>query len=183
MTEAPLGKIPSSPVRPIRPPSFLPSVWAKKNDEHFILQTMCGYSNPNVDLDLLMRVLPLTCSEESLGRQILECLASSRSLTLEEVRGMSGDRHFRYEKLITQLMSSLGYKTKRAFYKEMDTCMVTRRSGYIDISPSVHEKLEAWGSKMGDELENVIVPLDCSAVELGAAVRIGFSRCFARRSF
>lgn len=83
----------------------------------------------------------------------------------------------RYAAWIAMLMGKYGYKTKRALFKDMKNCGIHLVNGVITISPTRHEKLEAWGRTKGDGLEDVILSLDCSPAEIGAGLRLALSRC------
>jgi hypothetical protein len=48
---------------------------------------------------------------------------------------------------------------------------------YIVITPTRHEKLEGWGRSNNDGIEDVYVRSDASPAEIGAAIRLAFSRC------
>jgi hypothetical protein len=74
-------------------------------------------------------------------------------------------------------MAGRGYKTKTALFQNMKLCSITLSKGTIKIDPTIHEKLEAWGRNKGDGIEDVLVPANSSASEIGAALRLGFSRC------
>jgi len=81
-------------------------------------------------------------------------------------------RHVVWENKIKE---RYGYKTKRALYKSMKSCQVEARDGSMTIMPWHHEVLERW-TPLGKEA-NVILPANSSAAELGAALRLAFSRC------
>ncbi|WP_338052467.1 contact-dependent growth inhibition system immunity protein [Stutzerimonas marianensis] len=45
------------------------------------------------------------------------------------------------------------------------------------MRPSHHEKLEAWSGKGLSESDYVIIPSGSSPSDVGAALRLAFSRC------
>ena len=74
-------------------------------------------------------------------------------------------------------MERYGYKTKRALFKDMKKCSIESNRGQITIRPSYHEKLEAWSGKGVSESDYVIIPSGSSPSDVGAALRLAFSRC------
>jgi len=74
-------------------------------------------------------------------------------------------------------MDRYGYRTKRALFKNMKSCGILAEGDVIIISPSRHEKLEAWGREKGDGIEDVVIEANRSPSEIGAALRLAFSRC------
>lgn len=83
----------------------------------------------------------------------------------------------RYDSWVANLMEQYGYKTKRALFKNMMRCSLEISDGFLTISPSYHEKLEAWSGTGIDENDDVILSVNSSAEEIGAALRLAFSRC------
>lgn len=59
----------------------------------------------------------------------------------------------------------------------MKSCDIEEREGMITIGPNNHEKLEAWGREKGDGIEDVVIAASSSHAEIGAALRLAFSRC------
>ena len=70
-------------------------------------------------------------------------------------------------------MEKYGYKTKRSMFKNMKSVSIQRKENQIIFGPSHHEKLEVWGRTKGD----IIIPANSSPAEVGAALRLAFSRC------
>jgi hypothetical protein len=83
----------------------------------------------------------------------------------------------RYAIWTRSLMDHYGYRTKRELFKNMKRCDVEERGGVITIAPNHHEKLEAWGRDQGDGIEDVVIEASSSPSEIGAALRLAFSRC------
>jgi hypothetical protein len=59
----------------------------------------------------------------------------------------------------------------------MKHCGTTLIDQVITIRPSNHEKLEAWSGKNISEDNYVILSLDNSPEEIGAGLKLAFSRC------
>ncbi|GBR18834.1 hypothetical protein AA105894_2160 [Asaia spathodeae NBRC 105894] len=83
----------------------------------------------------------------------------------------------RYRKWVTETMEKFGYKTKRAMFKNMKNCDVVKSSENMKIKPWFHNKLEAWSLDGISEEDNVVIPADSSAEEIGVAARLALSRC------
>lgn len=79
-----------------------------------------------------------------------------------------------YVAWVSMLMERYGYKTKRALFKGMMSCSIDKKQGFIKVWPSHHVKTEAWE---GTDAEPVVLPDTATAEEIGAALRLGFSRC------
>jgi hypothetical protein len=74
-------------------------------------------------------------------------------------------------------MSRYGYKTQRALFMNMLHVTLDRRGGWIQCSPSDHEKIGAWGSDGIPPNSDVVVTAESPAAEISAALRMTFSRC------
>jgi hypothetical protein len=83
----------------------------------------------------------------------------------------------RYAAWVKALMERYGYKTKRAMFKNMEHCGVTLSEGVIRIVPMRHVKPEAWEGLGKDDAGRVELPAASSPAEIGAALRLAFSRC------
>jgi len=74
-------------------------------------------------------------------------------------------------------MERYGYKTKHALFKNMKSCGIVISGGQLVFSPSHHDKLDSWSRSKDDGIEDVIISSDCPYAEVGAALRLAFSRC------
>lgn len=59
----------------------------------------------------------------------------------------------------------------------MKNCSVELVKDTLIIQPSHHEKLEAWSGKGITESDYVVVSVNSSPGEVGAALRLAISRC------
>lgn len=75
------------------------------------------------------------------------------------------------------LMDRYGYKTKRALFKDMENCHIEVKSGSMKIVPQRHVKLEAWEGLGPNNAGAVEIPADSTPEEIGAALRLAFTRC------
>lgn len=115
-------------------------------------------------------------SNASLGDALLDALDKSRFLTPEEFKELfHPDATLqRYKEWTQQLMLVGPYKTKKALFKQLKVCNVKMVDREIEMQPTNHVKLEGWD---GINLNEVKIPFDSPAVEIGAALRLAFNRC------
>ncbi len=162
------------------------------NGDFICAETLSGYrSGTNVDPKGRQNFVPLDATDEELGLAALDAMAYSRFVLgvprtdvwihpeVEYDMDLYDHKQVaeRYATWVKTLMRRFNYKTRRALFKDMKTCQIARENGLICIRPSHHEKLESWGRKKDDGIEDVIVPADSSPAQLGAALRLAFSRC------
>ena len=152
--------------------------WAElqANEKALIIQTYSGCGLIAVDRLYPPYILPLDADNETLGVIVLQALANSRTLTNEAERiDFFNKSDKSYIELDNHLCEKLGYKTKRALFKNMMSCSIWLHNGRIEISSSRHVKLEAWeGMK---NVEKVILTLNNTPAEIGAGLRLALSRC------
>ncbi|CNH85191.1 contact-dependent growth inhibition system immunity protein [Yersinia pekkanenii] len=124
-------------------------------------------------------LLPPDADDKSIGETVLIALSNSRTLSLEESADFfdleKGQEQ--YAAWIAMLMQKYGYKTKRALFKGMKNCSIHCINGVITILPTRHEKLEAWSGTGRGESDKVILSVNSSPAEIGAALRLALSRC------
>ena len=153
--------------------------WAgyKANERALIIQTWSGFGRYAPDHLYPPHILPLDADNETLGTTVLQALANSRTLDNEAERiDFLKQESFkpRYENWVANLCGNLGYKTRRALFKNMMSGDIWLHNGCLKISPSRHVKLEAWDAIDADD---VILSLDNSPEEIGAGLRLALSRC------
>lgn len=163
------------------------SVYA--NTDFILIETNSGYRGSVRDFRGVQHFLKSAASDWELGEAILDAMSHSRfvlSVPRKDVwqhPDVEFDQEL-YDYVKTQerhkawkadLMRRYGYKTQRALFKGMKHCFVERNNGLITIQPWHHEKLEAWSGLEIDE--NVILSADSSVDQIGAALRLAFSRC------
>jgi len=115
------------------------------------------------------------------GRAVLEALSNSRQISMDEIpQFFDLDRTNRvYKEWILDLIVRYGYKTKRALFKDMKSVSIRLNPSQtiMTLAPSHHDRLESWIRTKSDGIEDVVVPADSSPAEIGAALRLAFSRC------
>ena len=153
--------------------------WAgyKANERALIIQTWSGFGRYAPDHLYPPHILPLDTDNETLGTTVLQALANSRTLDNEAERiDFLKQENFkpRYEDWVANLCGNLGYKTRRALFKNMMSVDIWLHNGCLKISPSRHVKLEAWDAIDADD---VILSLDNSPEEIGAGLKLALGRC------
>ena len=153
--------------------------WAgyKANERALIIQTWSGFGRYAPDHLYPPHILPLDTDNGTLGTTVLQALENSRTLDNEAERiDFLKQESFklRYEDWVANLCGNLGYKTRRALFKNMMSGDIWLHNGCLKISPSRHVKLEAWDAIDAD---NVILSLDNSPEEIGAGLKLALSRC------
>lgn len=168
--------------------------WARAlfNGDFICVETWSGYRGVDqLDDKGKQHLLVPDASDEVLGTAVLDAMAHSR-FVLPAPRTdvwihpeVEFDMElYDYKKSIERyaawtkaLMERYGYKTKRALFKEMKSCSIESKNGVIDIRPKHHEKLEGWSGEGITEEDHIKLAANSSAAEIGAALRLAFSRC------
>jgi hypothetical protein len=165
---------------------------AKYNGDFYCVETLSGYGGSStLDPKGKQHLLAPDVNDETLGLAVRDALAHSR-FVLPEPRTdvwQHPDVEFdlelndykkvaeRYAEWIKNLMEHYSYKTKRALFKDMESCTIVSRSGVLTIQASRHQKLEQWGREKADLIEDVAIPDTSTPAEIGAALRLAFTRC------
>ena len=163
--------------------------WARAmcNGDFICVETESGYRSTRRDPKGAQYLHALDVDDEHLGLSVADAIGRSRWVLGAPREGSADpsdveyDSEFydhkklreRYLAWIENLMQHYGYKTKKALFKDMKHCSIERKLGTLTISPSHHEKLEAW-SGTG---EAVVIPDTSTPAEIGAALRLALSRC------
>ncbi|HQS84959.1 MAG TPA: contact-dependent growth inhibition system immunity protein [Alphaproteobacteria bacterium] len=158
-------------------------IWKKramsKNNGDFIsIESYSGHINPNMaDPSAPEYLLEVDSSDEIIGKNIIEALKNSRPLSLEEHRNTAKNLAESYKTWIQKMMEKYGYKTKRALFKSMKSCSILYQDDFLTIKPSKHVTLEGWSGDGFNEEDYVKIPEESSFSEIGAALRLAFTRC------
>jgi hypothetical protein len=152
---------------------------AYQNQDFINIETFSGYRRKVADPDGVQILLPLDASNEDLGKASLDALSKSRIIDIREIATFFDlDKTTKnYNNWVADLMNKYGYKTKRALFKNMMSSDIEIRNGVLTIYPSHHEKLEGWGRDGFTDDDNVVLPINSTAEEIGAGLRLAFSRC------
>lgn len=151
----------------------------KANEKALIIQTWSGLGLTAVDHLYLPYILPLDTDNETLGIIVLQALKNSRTFVSGTVESKDffdpTKRQLRYDAWVSYLCEQIGYKNKRALFRNMIGGSIFLYNGHIKISSTRHVKLEAWeGMK---DVGSVILTLDNTPEEIGAGLRLALSRC------
>lgn len=164
---------------------------AKLNKDFLCIQTYSGYGSSRADHKGSMHLLPFDASDKAVGEALLDALSKSR-FVLPEPRNdvwvhpeatFDSDLYDlnameqRYQEWVSLLMERYGYRSKRALFKDMKSCNIKSRLGEFVMTPSHHEKLEAWSGKGISDSDNVVILATSSPSEVGVALRLALSRC------
>lgn len=140
-----------------------------------ISQGMLDYAEPS----MAPYYLSPDTDDAPLGMTLRLALSSSKKVTAEEFQKIfhSGVVQRLAEERNKAAMQKYGYKTKRAFYKNMRCCWISVFDGKIEIKPTHHKSLDGYSGISNDGPEIQHLPTTCTDAELGAALREGFKRC------
>lgn len=122
--------------------------WASAyfNGDFYVVVSNSGYRGCARDPHGYEGHISPNATEGELGKAVLEAVAHSRFLKLEEIevffnleRTMSA-----YSAWVTSLLERYKYKSRRALFKNMALCNITVTAEEMEVAPMRHEKLEAW---------------------------------------
>lgn len=164
---------------------------AKMNKDFVSIKTFSGYRSSQADPQGVEHFFSPDVADKELGFAVLDALAHSRFVLPEPRKDVwihpeaTFDMELydynltnqRYDQWVGSTLERYSYKTKRALFKDMKKCSIESNRGQITIRPSYHEKLEAWSGKGVSESDYVIIPSGSSPSDVGAALRLAFSRC------
>ncbi|XAV88527.1 MAG: contact-dependent growth inhibition system immunity protein [Candidatus Symbiodolus clandestinus] len=155
--------------------------WASayKNKEFIFIETSSGYRSSHGDPKGKQHMLGLDVDDLALGNTLLDALAHSRFLLPKDDPDLFSYEKTaeRYQQWVTEIMAHYGYKSRRAMFKDMQTCGIEKKFGLITILPSNHDRLEGWSGTGIKETDHVVISEHSSPSEIGAALRLAFSRC------
>lgn len=169
------------------------TTWADAgvNKEFIYVKTYSGYRSSRADPQGVEHHARPEISDQELGVVVLDALAHSRFVLPEPRKDVwihpeaTFDMDLydydltsqRYDQWVSSTLERYSYKNKCALFKDMKKCSIESKGGQITIRPSHHEKLEAWSGKGLSESDYVIIPSGSSPSDVGAALRLAFSRC------
>ncbi|AKP34329.1 contact-dependent growth inhibition system immunity protein [Yersinia aleksiciae] len=162
----------------IKDQDYWASVYSTK--EFLSVETDSGFGRVRRDPLFPPYLLQPDADDQTIGNIILKALLDSRTLTSLEERVAFFDLEKgkeQYAAWIAMLMERYGYKTKKSLFKDMKNCSIHCVNDLIMISPTHHEKLEAWSGKGIKESDHVAISANSLPAEIGAALRLAISRC------
>lgn len=158
-------------------PTWKRRVTAKITEEFICIIPQSGYRLAMADPTAPERLFAVDISDNVLGDALKNALKESRFLTLEEAKGLRLAAESQDDRWARSLMDRYGYKSKQALFKKMKSCSIVLSGTDLVFSPSHHEKLNSWSRSKDDGIEDVVIAAGSSTEELGAALRLAFSRC------
>lgn len=154
---------------------------AKFNQDIYIIETYSGYRSQLKDPEGECIILNLDCTDAKMGSAIMLALSASRLVDPDDQDFFSLEKsNERYLGWVKDIMDKFGYKTKKALFKKMNSCSITQLDGMITFRPTIHEKLEGWSGDRIDEKDYVVISDTSSPEDIGAALRLAFTRCKSR---
>ena len=148
------------------------------NNDFYCIETYSGYGLLRDDPETKSHLLTPECSDEVLGITLLTALSASRVVDPDDHDFFDRDNvSISFDQWVGEMMNTYSYKTKRALFKNMLSCGVRQLNGMITIRPSVHDRLDGWSGNGIAESDYVIIPDNSTPEEIGAALRLAFSRC------
>ncbi len=148
------------------------------NNDFYCIETYSGYGLLRRDPEVKSHRLTPECSNEVLGITLLNALSASRVVDPDDHDFFDRDNaSILLNQWLGEMMNTYSYKTKRALFKNMLSCGVRQLNGMITIRPSVHDRLDGWSGNGIAESDYVIIPDNSTPEEIGAALRLAFSRC------
>lgn len=173
-------------------PTRLWTATASMTPQFISVQTLSGYGGMSmVDPLAQEHILPPDVDDLSLGLAVKQALAHSRWVLgssrpdMSDPPGVEFDADLydlkkgkeRYNAWTDALMQRFSLKTKRALFKDMHKCHLSAAQDVLKIEPQWHAKLEGWARERDDGIEDVIIAANSSPEEIGAALRLAFTRC------
>lgn len=150
---------------------------AVRNREFICIETYSGRGLLRSDPEGSNHIFATDVDDAMLGTALWDALDNSRFLSTDEAKQfLDRDRVKQdFENWVQDMITRYSYKNRRDLFKDMASCNVKLVGDLISIGPTSHPKLEAWEGLRADK--SVIVSANSTAAEVGAALRLGFTRC------
>jgi CDI immunity protein len=153
---------------------------AKFNGAMFVLSTHSGFRRTVRDPAGGLHILPSVATDSALGAAVRDALSKSRILATEverlplyELTALKRN----YEAWVDSLLAKSVKKSRSALFQKMADCSLELENNILSITPSKHEKLEAWGGDSSHLEAMLKIAIGSTDNELGAALREAFRRC------
>ena len=153
---------------------------ARVNEKFLLVMTLSGRGLVGRDDAGSQYIYSPGVEDRELGEAVQDALSRSRFISLEEYKTFFHPDVCKreHEEWLQMMWERFGYKTKRALYKGMKNVTIQKAQNLLKFSPSHQERsLDYWSGKgLGPE-DDVTLPATASPAEIGAALRLAFSRC------
>ena len=155
-------------------------VWRKAADiqgnrEFVSVRAQIGYRTRLIDPGFREILLSPDATGATLGEAILTAVSASRAIRLEEAMALSAAAREQYEFWVKEISERYGYASRKALFRYMRSCSVDLRPGGLTFVPTNHVRAESWSGL--PQAEHVVIAPASTAEEVGAALRLAFSRC------
>ncbi|HGN1705992.1 TPA: contact-dependent growth inhibition system immunity protein [Providencia rettgeri] len=149
-------------------------------DKFICINTRSGNGILTIDTNYSPILLPLDCSNNKLGEELIKALEfSNTQLNDEEYDNLFKKSKENWNSRLDELKSKYNYRSKRQLLANMLNCSVYLLNNKLTIQPTHHSKWEGWEG--GDESKHVILSLDNTFDEIGSGVRLALSRCTSKK--
>jgi hypothetical protein len=143
------------------------------NGEIFVISPV--YRTFIINQNDLNNVFTATINNIQLGKELLLTLEASNLDWSHEVTSIKQSTE-KYKIWKDTIIREYKYKNKRALFKNMNSCTVTKDDNTMLIAPCRHETLEGWGRVKGDTIYDITIPANSSPEMVGETLRIGLER-------
>jgi len=149
--------------------------------EHFIIVTLSGYRSLRMDFSVEDYIMGESTPNEELGLKAVLAARAGRVVPPDDAEFYNLEKsNMRYDAWVAKSVKALKFKSKRAFYKNKNRCGFNIKDEIITIKPSNHVKNDAWSGDGIKEEDKVKLPESSSYEDIGAAIRLAFTRCKSR---
>jgi hypothetical protein len=160
---------------------FFPRASIEVNTDYIWVRTDSDDGLTRTDYAAGIHRLARDVAPNIFGQAISDALARSRRVAYKETSLLSEGMEFleRVRLWESEEMQALGYKNRKAMYKEMMSVWIRRSNESLLFTPTRHDKLQAWeGFPVGDvDHANVVIGANALPEEVGEAALLALSRC------
>lgn len=144
-----------------------------------LVQPCAGFRNAGHNMDEPATYLHPDASAADIGAAVLQTLSRYKKLATVEVNiffdlaKVEND----YQIWVSNLLELHDYSSKKELFKSMKHCSVRLQDDILKISPTKHEKLEAWSGTGQGGQDDVRIPASSSSGDVGQGVLTALERC------
>lgn len=152
------------------------------NADFIFIGTCSGRGRVRLDPEGKQLLFAPDSDVKQLGQAVLEALAASRFLSLEETGTFFNLEISKrdYDAWVERLLNQYQYKSKRNLFKKMKHCLINKIDSQIIFSPTKQDKLEAWTGSGFKDSDKIIVPVGASEEALGKALLDCLDKCIVK---
>jgi hypothetical protein len=144
-----------------------------------LVQPCAGFRGVGHNMDEPSALLPPDAGAADIGAAVLQTLSRYKKLTAVEVNMFFDLAHVEddYQIWVSNLLKLHAYSSKKELFKSMKHCSVRLQDDILKISPTKHEKLEAWSGTGQGGQDNVELEAPFSSGDVGQGVLTALERC------